>query len=529
MPVFSLDRSGPVRAVLLTTLLCLAAVSSAQDFKLAVSATPVSLDPHFFNHVPSIMIDNHMFEALVKRDADHRILPGLAQSWSMVNKLTWEFKLRKGVKFHDGSELTVEDVMWSLERPATIVGSPSKFDIYTKPIILKKVMAPDTFRLTTREPYPLLLQDLASIAIVSKKATAGVPSEEFASGRGMVGTGPFRFVKFLRDDRIELDRFDGYWGTAPAWSHVTIRFITNGATRMAALLSNDVQAIENVPTPDLARVRADATLTMASKVSHRLVYIFVDTVRDNSPFVTDSDGKPLARNPLKDLRVRQAISMAINRDAIRDRVMEELSLPTNNLVPATFHGYNPALKVVRFDPDGARKLLAAAGYPHGFGITIHTSNNRYVNDERVGQTIAQMLNRVGISAKLEAMPFALYSARGAKGEFSMGISSWGAATGEASQPLRALVACPDVEQGFGSYNWLKYCNPAVQAVLLKSLYTVDDAQRGKLLQEAGALAVNDGGVIPIHQQIGTWGMRKGIVFVPRADERTHAYEFSPAR
>ncbi len=227
-----------------------------------------------------------------------------------------------------------------------------------------------------------MLADLTSIYIVSKKATQGLSSDDFSSGKGMIGTGPFRFVKFQRDDRIELERNNDYWGKKPAWSKVILRFIPNDATRLAALLAGDVQAIENVPTPDLAKVRADKNLSFYSKVSHRVIYLYPDTRREKSPFVTDKDGKPLDKNPLMDVRARRALSIAINRDAIRDRIMEGLSEPTVNLVPAALFGHNPNLKPPKYDPEAAKKLLAEAGYPNGFGLTLHTPNNRYVNDEK---------------------------------------------------------------------------------------------------------------------------------------------------
>ena len=500
----------------------------AQEFRLAMSSPPTSMDPHFYNLFPNLNVSDHIFETLVKMDPDSRVVPGLAESWTLVNNLTWEFKIRKGAKFHDGSDVTAEDVSWSIDRVPTIVGSPGKFDVYTKSIINKKVMDANTIRFTTKEPYPLMLADLTSIYIVSKKATTGITSDDFSSGKGMVGSGPFKFVRFQRDDRVELERNDAFTGgNKPAWSKVTLRFIPNGATRLAALLAGDVQAIENVPTPDLAKVKGDASLGLYSKVSHRLIYLYPDTRREKSPFVTDKDGKPMDKNPLMDARVRQALSMAINRDAIKDRVMEGLSEPTNNLVPKTLFGNNPNLKPVKFDAEGAKKLLATAGYPNGFGLTLHTPNNRYVNDEKIAQTIAQMFARIGVATKVEGLPMSVYSARGAKQEYSLGLLGWGAQTGEASSPLRALLACDDPAAGRGGFNWLKYCNPKVDEPLIKALNTVDDKARSQLLQDAAAVAINDGGLIPIHQQVTTWATKKGFAYIPRTDERTHAYGFVP--
>jgi peptide/nickel transport system substrate-binding protein len=525
----ALKKQGKVCRWFAAAMICFAAATGAQaqQFKLALSAPPMSMDPHFYNLTSTINVSAHIFEALTKMDALGKPVAGLAESWKAVDNLTWEFKLRKGVKFHDGSELTADDVLWSLDRPATIVNSPGKFDVYTKEIVGKKIVDPHTIQLTTREPYPLLPADLVNIFIVSKKATQGLKSEDFSSGRGMIGTGPFKFVKFQRDDRVELDRNDAYWDKPAAWNKVTLRFIPNDPTRLAALLSGDVQAIENVPTPDIRRLQNEPKVALFSKVSQRLIYFFVDSARDKSPFVTDKSGSALDKNPLKDLRVRQAMSMAINREAIKERIMEGLAEPANNLVPSGMSGNNPGLKVPKYDPDGAKRLLAEAGYPNGFGLTIHTPNNRYVNDEKIAQTVAQMLSRIGIATKVEAMPIAVYSGRATKGDFSVGLFGWAAQTGEASSPLRALLACPDAKTGFGSNNRGRYCNPKMDDQLKMALQTLDDAARLKLLQDAAATALNDVGLIPLHHQVTSWAARKGISYTGRVDEATHAYGFRP--
>jgi len=519
-----------IGTVLLTGALGLglAAQAHATDLKIAMSSPPTSMDPHFYNLFSNINVSEHMFDTLIKLDPDSRVIPGLAESWKLVNNLTWEFKIRKGVKWHDGTELTTDDVAWSLDRPATIVNSPGKFDVYTKAIINKKIIDKYTIQLTTNQPYPLMLNDLTAVFIVQKKATQGLSSDDFARGKGMIGTGPFKFVSYARDDRVELVRNPDYWGPKPAWDKVTLRFIANPATRLAALLSGDVNAIENVPTPDLPKVRNDPKLSFFSKISHRVIYLYFDAKRDKSPFVTTKDGQPMDKNPLKDPRVRIAISNAINRQGIKDRLMEGLAEPTNNLVPPTMFGYNPALKTVKYDPEAAKKMLADAGYPNGFGLTLHTPNNRYVNDEKIAQTIAQNLTRIGINTKVEGMPMATYSAKGIKHEWSFGLLGWGAQTGEVSSPLRALLACEDSKKGFGTTNWGEYCNPKMDVVLEKALATVDDNERSKLLQDATAIAILDGGIIPIHHQVTTWATQKGIVYVPRTDERTYAHGFKPA-
>jgi peptide/nickel transport system substrate-binding protein len=477
---------------------------------------------------PNLNVSKHIFEPLVKMSPDSQVIPCLAESWSLINKVTWEFKLRKGVKFHNGSELTAEDVAWSIDRPATIIGSPAKFDVFTKMIVNRTIIDPYTIRFTTKEPHPLLPADLTAVMMVSKKATQGVPSDDFSTGKGMVGTGPFKFVNFQRGDRVTLERNDAYWGTKAAWSKVTLRFISNASTRIAALLSGDVQAIEDVPTADLARVRGDANLSLFSKVSQRVIFLFPDTVRDKSPYVSDKDGRVLDKNPLRDAKVRTALSMAINRYGIKDRVMEGLSAPTNNIVPINFVGFNPALgDTKKFDPEGAKNLLAQAGYPNGFSLTLHTPNNRYNNDEKIALTTAQMWSAIGVNTQVVAQPMSVYSTQASKGTYSMGLLGWGATTGEASFPLRAIAACPNPETGLGGGNWGKYCNPKMDELLLKAMHTMEEKDRLKLLQEATAILINDGGIIPIHNQVTTWAAKKGVNFVPRSDEGTVAYDFRP--
>ena len=499
----------------------------AADLSVALGADVTSIDPHFHNLTPNNNVANHIFEALVAKDARGQLRPALAESWRAIDDLTWEFRLRKGVRFHDGSDFTAADVAYSLERVPTVPNSPSPFTTYSKQIVDKTVVDPYTIRLKTAAPYPLMPNDMSTIMIVSSRAAKGASTEDFNSGKAAIGTGPFRFVRWQKGNRIELARFEGYWGTKAPWDKVVLRIITSDPTRVASLLAGEVRAIENVPTADLARLTKQQDLSIYRIVSHRIMYLHVDSRRDASPFITDKAGRPLDRNPLKDVRVRRALSKAINRQALVERVMEGAARATGQLMPEGMFGYTPALKPEPYDPDGARKLLAEAGYPDGFGLTIHGPNDRYVNDDQVAQAIAQMFSRVGIATRVETMPSSVYFSRANKLEFSVMLVGWGSDTAEASSPLKALLATYNSEKGMGQANRGRYSNPKMDTLLQQALATVDDARREKLLQQATEIAMSDLGIVPLYHQENVWATRKGIVYAPRADERTFAHEFRP--
>lgn len=512
-------------AMVVAALACGPIAAQAADFKVAVSGEITSMDPHYGNIFPNNNVMEHVFETLVARDPDSRLIPGLAVSWKPVDATTWEFTLRNGVKFHDGSDFTAADVVYSLQRPATLTTSPAPFTTYTKAITEAVAVGVDKVRIKTANPYPLLPNDLSAVYMVSQKATADVKTPDFDQGKGMIGTGPFKFVSFARGDRVQLTRNDTYWGTKVAWEKATIRIITNDASRIAALLAGEVDAIENVPSADYGKLKQNKNFDVFNKVSHRTIMFLLDHERDVSPFVTDKAGKPLTKNPLKDPRVRLAISKAINRQAISDRVMEGLSLPTGNLVPPSLFGHAADVQVEAYDPAGAKKLLAEAGYPDGFGLTLHAPNNRFVNDSRITQAVAQMLTQIGIQSKVEAMPFSVYVGRASKLEFSMVMLGWGASSAEASSPMRALITTFNKDKGMGAFNWGRYSSAQLDQSLEEALRTLDEKKRENLLKDMIRIVRQDTAVVPIHQQATSWATRKGIAYVPRTDEYTLSQQF----
>jgi peptide/nickel transport system substrate-binding protein len=511
-------------AVLVCSLV--AHASSARELRIGLSAEATTMDPHFVAAQPNLTVQQHVFEGLVQVDARGRITPGIAQSWSTPDSLTWEVRLRQGVRFHDGSELTAEDVAFSLERPLTIKGSPGGFAPYVRPIVARHVVDRYTLRLKTAAPYGPLMQDLAHVLIVSRKAAAHATSEDFDSGRAAVGTGPFRLVRFARADRVELARHDGYWGGQVPWERVTLRILPSDPVRTASLLAGELDAIEHVPPADLPRLRKARGFRVAQTVSWRTIFLHLDQHRVPPPGVADRAGKPLAANPFQDIRVRQALSRAINRDAIAARVMEGLALPAGNIVSPTVIGHDPSVKPDPFDPDGARKLLAQAGYGGGFTLTIAAPNNRYVNDHQVAQAVAQMFARVGIAARVDAMPLSVYLGRARNQEFGVALLGWGSLASDLA--LRSLAATPNADKGHGVWNWARYSNAALDRLIESSLSTVDPEKREAAARAASAMAARETVLIPLHYQIVTWAMRQSLDYAARTDEFTFAHHFRPA-
>lgn len=521
-------RGAPRRiaaAAACSVLLLVTSVAQAADLRLGLAADVTSMDPHYATVAPNIGVSWHVFDALTRVDENARLVPGLAESWRAVDPTTWEFRLRRGVKFHDGSELTAEDVIFSLDRPATIADSPGPFTTFTRPLVAKEAIDRYTVRLKTAAPYAMVPYDVQNIFIVSKQAAANARTEDFNSGKATIGTGPFRFVSFKRGERVELARHEAYWDEKPAWDRVTLRILPADPARVAALLANELDAIEYVPTADAARLKRNAAYAIADKVSWRTIFLHLDQERERAPFVTDKSGKPLDRNPFKDARVRAAVSHAINRRAIADRVMEGFAVPASNLVSPPVFGHVGSLKPVAYDPDTAKRLLKEAGYADGFGVTLHAPNNRYVNDEQVAQAVAQMLARIGIAAKVETLPVAVYFPRARNREFSLALLGWGSMSGDLA--LRSVLMTHDAGRGWGAWNWGRYSNAAVDAAVVEALSTIDEARREALARDAAATALREHAIVPIHHQVVTWAMRRDIGYTPRTDEFTLAHRFRP--
>lgn len=507
-----------------------ASAVSPNRLSVGLSSNITSMDPHYHNLTPNNALLRHVFDSLITQDASQALVPSLARSWRTVNATTWEFKLRQNVTFHDGSPFTAEDVAFSFKRAPTVPNSPSSFAPYLKAITEIIVVDKHTIHLKTAAPYPLMPNDIATVLIVSKKAAERANTDDFNSGKAAVGTGPYKFAEYVPNQRVVLTANYKYWAGEEPWEKVTFKILTSAPARVAALLSKDVDAIEGVPTADLADLGKDKRVAIFNKISNRIIYLHVDSGRKmGSPFVFDKSGKPLDKNPLADVRVRQAISAAIDRNAITSRIMEGSALPAGQLLADGFFGVSKNLKPQKVDVLLAKKLLAEAGYPNGFAMVLHSPAGRYINDEKIAQSVAQMLTRVGIDTKVETMPPSVFFTRGTKLEFSFMLVGWGSETGEASSPLRALVATYDKDKGMGVSNRGRFSNAEVDRLLAEALTTIDDPKRAALLAQSTEAAIKEVGVVPLYYEISSWATRSGLRYTGRADQYTLAMELRPTK
>ena len=511
--------------------LLLGTPAKALDLKVGLGLEPTSLDPHYHNFTPNNAVAQHFFDGIVNFNEKHQPAPGLAQSWRTVDENTWEFVLRPGLRFHDAAPVTFEDIAFSVQRSANIPNSPSGFGMFSTGMTFVRV-SDTVFQVKTEAPNPIVPNNLANVMVVRKALAEKAGTAEFNSGAVMVGTGPYRFGTFVPGAKMTMTANPDYWGGRQPFDMVEVRFIKAGAPRVAALLSGDVDLIDAVPPPDISRLKADQRFRVVSGATNRMIFLGTDQFRAETPDVTGTDGK----NPFLDARVRRAISKAVNREALADRVMEGAGEPAGQLLPGFYFGTSPRLKPEAFDPAGARQLLADAGYPNGFDVVLHGPRDRYVNDVQVAQAVAQMLTRVGIRVTVQTLPASVFFAAATSGgpnktpKFSFILNGISSGTGENSSGLRSLLGTYDPERGFGASNRMRYSNPAFDRLVESALRTVADEPRADLLARATELAIGtDAAVIPLYFQLSVWGSRKGLTYTPRADETTQVMSLRATR
>ena len=493
----------------------------ADDLTIGARAE-VTMDPHYLFLDTNVAYNRHIYGSLVVRDARAQPKPYLAESWKPVSDTVWEFKLRKGVTFHDGSAFDAADVAATIKRVPNVPGAASPYTGAIRGIVDVEIVDDHTIRFHTDGPVPGLPAQIVPISILPSEIASTVETADFNTGRSVIGAGPYKFVEYLPGDRLVLARNEAYWGEAPEWDNLTFRFISDDAARVAALLGGDVDLIDSVPPADAVRLRNDPETTVHTGPSARTIYMIMDMERDQTPFVTAKDGSALDVNPFKDRRVREAFLIAMNRDAITARVMDDLAFPAGQPVPEGIPGYNDAIAVPTYDVDRAKALLAEAGYPDGFGLEVHCTNDRYVNDDKVCQAVGQMLARIGIAVKVTTMPKSVYFGKAADHEgerFSFFMIGWSSATGEASV-LWDCLHTVDKDRGLGTWNLGHYSRPEFDVAVRDAITTLDAGERRAKLENAMAMAMDDIAVIPLHYQSVIVGSRKGISYETYLDENT---------
>ena len=519
-----------MKSIALATALALTAIPAlAQELTIGRGNEPQSIDPQFSRTGPNQMTALHIFDRLILTDANVRARPGLADSWTNVDPLTWDVKLRQGVTFHDGSPFTAEDVAFSLTRAPDVPNSTASFAQSVADIETMSIVDDHTIRFTTKTPNPLFVESIGTVYIVSKAATDGKESNDFNSGAAAIGTGPYKFVSWSPGDRLILERNDNYWGEKPAYATVTMRFISNDAARVAALLSGAVDLIDLVPPADLPSLRGNVDLKVYDTPTVRLIYLALNQ-NDDAPFLTDLAGNPLPANPFKDARVRQAVSLMIDRTAIIDRLLYGAGEAAGQIVPMGVFGYNDAIEVPAANVERAKELLAEAGYPDGFGITIHSSNDRFSQDAELAQVLGQFLARGGLKVNaVETLPYSVYSKDAGKNAYGAFVFSYGNSTGESSRGLLSALHTYDKEgSGNGTLNRFRYSNPTFDAAVVAAASMFNPEEREAALKDAAAIAFGETATVPLYFQALSWASKAGIDYTPRRDERTLAMGARPA-
>ncbi|MBW6398431.1 ABC transporter substrate-binding protein [Roseomonas sp. HJA6] len=525
-----MPRLRPALAAVL--LLASASATQAQTLRIAFKASMDGTDPHQ-SFTPNRNAQLHVWETLVTQDATLRPHPLLATSWRSVDPLTWEFTLRRDAVFHDGTPFTSTDAAFSILRAKAATG-PRTYAAAVRNVATVETPDAHTLIVRTTVPTPLQPDFLVGIAMVSARAAEGAQDADFNGGRAAIGTGPYRWVRWTPQQDVTFERSPNWRGTPEPWERVQIRFIPNDSARVAALLAGDVDVIDTVPTGLHARISGNAATQLIKTDSVFTHYFYLDSMSDQVPNITGLDGQPLPQNPLRDLRVRQAISHALNREALANRVMEGGATATGQIAPVGLIGHVPEMPVPAYDPARSRALLAEAGDPQGFAMTIHCTQDRFAGDARTCQAIGQMLTAIGIRTTVEALPMPIYLRRsatltpGGAPELTAHLSMFGSSSGIASEALTALIRTPNAARAHGGWNRTRYSNPQLDALLDRVDSEFDPAKREADTQEAIRWVADNLPLVPIFHVGASWGLRRGLTMTPRADQYTMATEVRAA-
>ena len=504
--------------------------ASAQTLRYANQGDLKSLDPYTLKETTTIAHHAHIYEGLVTRDKDLKIVPALAESWETPEPTRWRFHLRKNVKFHNGDPFTADDVLFSADR---IRAKGSNF-LSNVPADAKFVKVDDhTVDVVLPSPNPILISQWDGWYIMDKKwceehnsvaptpAAATTPSYASLNENG---TGPFIIESHQPGVKTVYKPYPNWWGK-PEHNLKEIIFtpISSDATRVAALLSGEVDVIEPVPIQDIARVNSSGNAAVITGPELRTIFLGMDQVRDELLY-SNVKGK----NPFKDVRVREAFYKAVDVDLIKNRVMRGLSTPSVLMIAPQLFSLSKDFARPKLDPDGAKKLLADAGYPDGFEVTMDCPNDRYVNDSAICQAVVGMLARIGVKINLLAQPKQQYFAKVLKpGGFqtSFYLLGWTPASSDSHNVLHDIMGCRDDAKDAtrGEANLGGYCNKQVDALTDKILLETDDAKRDQLIKQAFEIGIKEYGYIPLHQQALAWGVSKKVKLTQRADNQVLLY------
>jgi peptide/nickel transport system substrate-binding protein len=501
--------------------------SLAAELRIGVRAGGESMDPHASGSGANIGSVKNVFESLVALSDDLQPVPGLALSWELVDPVTWRVKLRPNVKFHDGSAFDAPDVVHSLARIRHVAPADGGLVPFLRRIESISADDPLTVTIRTAGPTASLPQDLGRLLIVPSETPMGATPADFNNGRYAIGTGPFRLTSFAPRGDMVLEPFKDYWGPKSAWTKVTVTEIGNDSARVAALLSRRVDLINGLPAADVARVKATPGMGAFDSSGIFIFFLFTD-YREPSPTITDNDGKALAANPFRDRRVRQAISLAVNREALSSRVMEGAATPANQFLTKGFLGYVDDLPPIPNDVDRAKALMTEAGFPSGFKVALHCTSDRLPGDGAVCAALGPMLARIGITVTVNATPRAVYIPAQARGDYSLMMNGFSTPTGEGSYFVTTAVHTRDKDKGYGGFNHWHHSNAALDALIIKASSELDPAKRKALLEEATRMTMAETAVIPLVHLNVLWAGRTDMLkFAPRVDEETLAINVSP--
>ena len=489
-------------ALLAILLLALPALAFAKaDLIIATDAPPKSMNPHAYSSDANLSYMSNFFDGLLQRKApDGKLGPALAVKWKRVDGLTWRFDLRKGVKYHNGNAFTSADVKFTFER----MKDPKYSKLLNIANSIAEIQTPNDYTVifTTKKPVPWFAETMHQNFIVDKESSAGRDDGDYNTRP--IGTGAYELVEWVKGSYVMLKANPNYWEGAPKYKTVQIRPLVEEATRFAAIAGKQVDIVNGVPITLFDRIKKMPHVEVISRPARRCIYMDI----------SNKQGTPFA-----DLRVRQAIAHAINEEEIIAKVMRGQATLAHQVPDVPTVGYDKSIKRLPYDPAKAKKLLAAAGYPNGFDISIAGPNDRYVNDEKICEAVAKYLAKVGLKVTLDVKPKSIFFDELADNKHRFYLIGWFDGSFDFGRSAEKLLHTPDKDKGMGVYNGALYMNPEIDAKILASSSILDRGKREKALQEINRKSVKDVAWIPLHYQQDIFAVVKGkkVKFTPRSD------------